>query len=105
MKIIDADKLAEDLTSRGFYPAVVKRAVEDAPAVDRWIPVTERLPEKVGYYIVWDKYAGVPITLFYHDSHDYDFADKYPIRYFGNAANQNRYTHWMPLPEPPEVES
>lgn len=41
MKIIDADKLAEDLISRGFYPDVVKRAIEDAPAVDAVIPPVE----------------------------------------------------------------
>lgn len=42
-KLIDADKLAEKLIELGFYPEIVKRAIEDAPAVEsdyRWIPIT-----------------------------------------------------------------
>ena len=30
-KYIDADALTQDLIKRGFYPAIVKRAIEDAP--------------------------------------------------------------------------
>lgn len=43
MKLIDADKLIEKLIELGFYPAIVKRAIEEAPAIEsdcRWIPVT-----------------------------------------------------------------
>lgn len=34
MKIIDADKLKQDLIDRGFYPAIVKNAIENAPTED-----------------------------------------------------------------------
>lgn len=30
-RYIDADVLTADLIERGFYPAIVKRAIEDAP--------------------------------------------------------------------------
>ncbi|MBO7158111.1 MAG: hypothetical protein J6W31_05865 [Clostridia bacterium] len=33
-RYIDADALEKDLISRGFYPAIVKRAIEDAPTAD-----------------------------------------------------------------------
>lgn len=32
-KLIDADALAKRLIELGFYPAIVKRAIEEAPAV------------------------------------------------------------------------
>lgn len=34
MRHIDADALTQDLIKRGFYPAIVKRAIEDAPSID-----------------------------------------------------------------------
>lgn len=34
MRPIDADALKQDLLKRNFYPAIVKCALEDAPAVD-----------------------------------------------------------------------
>lgn len=34
MRQIDADALKKDLLEKGFYPAIVKRAIEDAPTVD-----------------------------------------------------------------------
>lgn len=34
MRLIDADALEKNLLEKGFYPAIVKRAIEDAPTVD-----------------------------------------------------------------------
>lgn len=34
MRLIDADALEKCLLEKGFYPAIVKRAIEDAPTVD-----------------------------------------------------------------------
>lgn len=34
MRLIDADALKKSLLEKGFYPAIVKRAIEDAPVVD-----------------------------------------------------------------------
>ena len=34
MRPIDADALEKRLLEKGFYPAIVKRAIEDAPTVD-----------------------------------------------------------------------
>ena len=33
-KFISANALTEDLLNKGFYPAIVKRAIEESPAVD-----------------------------------------------------------------------
>lgn len=45
-KFISANALTEDLLNKSFYPAIVKRAIEEAPAVEPafgWIPVTESI--------------------------------------------------------------
>ena len=77
----------------------------------RWIPVSERLPEDVGSYLIY-----------YHEWSNGDFLPKYDdyrirvMRFMNNGkwcmpvctdkrceADTNReVTHWMPLPEPPK---
>lgn len=60
----------------------------------RWIPVEERLPENDGIYLAYlapmgrSELAKIETHLFY----------------FGAFRTSWRVTHWMPLPEPPEVE-
>lgn len=39
MRLIDADALKKSLLEKGFYPAIVKRAIEDAPTVEATLPV------------------------------------------------------------------
>ena len=68
-----------------------------------WIPVTERLPEKMGQCVC--RYV-------FGDNVEYPFFQV--LWYFANLENPHfqhegsmglRVTHWMPLPEPPkEVE-
>lgn len=56
--------------------------------VQKWIPVTERLPEQGQEVIVYSGGVLKP-TVF-----SYQFWNK-------NYDNWARITHWMPLPEPP----
>lgn len=64
----------------------------------RWIPVTERLPEKDGMYLVHGEWSesGRKATdtceFYVHDG------------YFRAAWNFD-VTHWMPLPCPPEEDN
>lgn len=69
---------------------------------ERWIPVTERLPDVPGYVLVCDNTAKIRRILWYHDSNGWGVDDKLPNRYFGNASDWRRYSHWMPLPEVPK---
>lgn len=100
MRLIDADKLTKDLIeNKSFYPAIVKRAIEEAPTVQvigEWISVEERLP---------NNYAEVLCFL-----SDLEFIiltyTNYGIWKNGwieGEAEDFRITHWMPLPKPPQM--
>ena len=66
---------------------------------DRWIPVTERLPEESGEYLVATRRGNLHV-LSYSARHK-------AFNAFDDISNdaEVRCSHWMPLPEPPkEVE-
>lgn len=63
------------------------RALREA---HRWIPVSERLPERSSDCIVFCKDGSTNIGAFYDDF----------VEYGGTPL---KATHWMPLPEPPEI--
>ena len=60
---------------------------------DKWIPVSERLPEDLQSIIVFTKDRKTYIIR---------FLELYGREGFGSLSDI--VTHWMPLPEPPEVE-
>lgn len=74
--------------------------------VGHWIPVTERLPDKDGTYLVRTTTGAVTTARFYVGK-TYPPTHYRPTEYHSPTkwqSNRN-VTHWMPLPEPPkEVE-
>ena len=67
----------------------------------RWIPVTERLPETPGEYMVayhpcyWDRvHDEIKVGL-----------DSFRGKTSWAKKKYQRVTHWMPLPEPPKEEA
>ena len=71
--------------ARSPYDAIEKVRIMEEP---RWIPVTERLPEKDTRVIVCASLPeGVHSDFIYEDGH-----------WFVSTG----VTHWMPLPEPPK---
>lgn len=58
--------------------------------VQRWIPVTERLPDEDGYYLTLRECGYVGSRYFYKDN---------PNHF---TRTHSMLTHWMPLPEPPK---
>lgn len=71
-----------------------------------WISVEERLPEVAGRkYLVWDDVQATVKKRYFFRIHPNIPIETYPYirEYFGNASDYKRYTHWMPLPEPPRM--
>jgi|LakMenE18May11ns_1017448.scaffolds.fasta_scaffold9739400_3 hypothetical protein len=66
----------------------------------RWIPVSERLPDDEAEALIAfeDRSIGVAYAVFHHVEED--GSQKWTD---GNGFELKQPTHWMPLPEPPEV--
>ena len=70
----------------------------------RWIPVTERLPNCNGCYLVWRPHffggeIGMPSICYFDGSNTWH--DSYGVD-FERILHPDDVTHWMPLPEPPK---
>lgn len=75
-----------------------------------WISVKDRLPETDGIYIVCDRRLnGYPwihtvgfrkVSSSWCELHGVYYDDGY-----GRYSDQDKFTHWMTLPEPPEEEN
>ena len=75
---------------------IADHLIANGVTVQEWIPVTERLPEKSGEYLI--TYCG-----------DYDGVC---VLYYEVLKTKGKWrtrwkevTHWMPLPTPPKGES
>ena len=77
--------------------------------MSEWISVNHRLPETDGIYIVCDRRLnGYPwihpvgfrkVSSSWCELHGVYYDDGY-----GRYSDQDKFTHWMPMPEPPEVD-
>lgn len=70
---------------------------KDNNVPSKWIPVTERLPEKEGRYLCVvriGKSGAVYVQVMNGDSYGFSL----------NHIYTDDVTHWMPLPEPPKGE-
>ena len=110
----DIDRLTADLAARD-------KEIERLQEAQRWIPVTERLPEPGQYVLLLHNYHAMigehgeyeSITVgYYHKPADRrakpyfyyvgvsDYGDM--VRASSMCPGSEFITHWMPLPEPPE---
>ncbi len=77
------------------YARFVKALIENQPTVERWIPVSDEIPEQYHCVIGWTKFKEMGEVM--HDGKQFVWTDEETVHAF--------VTHWMPLPEPPkEVE-
>ena len=91
-KLIDIVEYYADFLDWERKEDIVDRIMElpatDNNVGDKWIPVTERLPEEDGDYLVYcGEYDGICV-LYYKKG-------KWRSKW-------KEVTHWMPLPEPPK---
>ena len=74
--------------------------IANGVTIQKWIPVTERLPDVEGTYLVFTVSGCVTTARWYpeRDVRNYrgDFLYHTEGKFHRNA------THWMPLPEPPK---
>lgn len=86
---LDGADLIERLTAR-----CARYAEEIAVAQERtrWIPVTERLPEYTVCVLVFYSNGAVEVDAWGHDG------------WMDEDLSNGAITHWMPLPDGPEVE-
>ena len=98
--LIDRDALLKDLRSDCPESDVciaetscIECIIGRQPAVNRWVPCSERLPE-IFYYVIVAGSDGIGIARYNGALFVDDSGATYPI---------SAITHWIPLPEPPEV--
>ena len=101
MRLIDADALkAEIQRRRKRYKTLtgvdMAMLIDDAPTIDGWISVKDRLPEEGVRVLVWEKHGSAYVA--------YVNKQVSGVWQIGDT-NGAIITHWMPLPEPPEVEA
>lgn len=79
---------------------IADHLIANSVTIQKWIPVTERLPDKFGEYIVAIKTIS---GVVYSDYADYDlFQQRWTTGLFCDIGS--KVTHWMPLPEQPKGE-
>ena len=111
MRPIDADALiekcggwyVEEGTESGFI-GTLKNLLATEPTIQpepQWIPVSERLPEKGGEYLVSVHHTIGAISVF-HPEKDTYVDDVAIMKYYGKFPSTVRA--WMPLPKPYEGE-
>ena len=113
MRLIDADALLDDVRKHtsSYVEDFVKELVDKQPtAQPRWIPVTERLPDKGGPYLCTVQgYVGkttyLRIAVFQTDIYvEYDIEEHKPgfIDHDSECGfyEVTKVLAWMPLPKP-----
>lgn len=85
------------------------RTILEALQRTRWIPVTERLPEKQGWYHVVILDTKTKRKVVEQDLFSIELAEKYGHNVGfckdGRWEGRERVIMWMPFPEPPGVDA
>ena len=88
-----------DIAEVAFNNGYEKGCADGKP---KWIPVTERLPDKsVTFVVVADSKYGMPMRVVRRDS---IMSHEFMGKHYGYFSQGVQITHWMTLPEPPKGE-
>ena len=85
--------------------SATQRVINTENALNKWIPVTERLPEDEGKVLAcygFDSKHDGNLGMMFVGTLTYFCFDNNP--HWQHSSCSLVVTHWMPLPEPPEVE-
>ena len=97
--LIDREQLMEELYKDiNCKKTRFLNCVRFAPAVNRWIPCNERLPEKAGEYLCTLYYAIPPYNLFHPELDHY--IRTVSVQRFDGKSFIASVIAWMPNPEP-----
>ena len=105
-RIAEANEARMAVVDDEFLDLINDAFTEDVAPRAEWISVEERLPEVAGRsYLVWDDVQKTVKKRFFYRIPPSIPIETYPYirEYFGNSADYKKYTHWMPLPEPPKT--
>jgi hypothetical protein len=81
-----------------------KQYIEKREAKDRWIPVTERLPDKGAIVLL------IISGVVQHETYLCTATPNWDLRIFACVSDESVFLecrqadYWMPLPEPPEAD-
>lgn len=103
-RLIDADAMRQEWLENGeneyvYDTNAVLDSIDSQPTVNKWIPVTERLPDpnvKVGIFTKW---RGIYLG-WYTERHGFDHEKGFEAEY--GFVRLEKVTHWMPVPDAPE---
>lgn len=85
--------ICDEYNGHGYVWLCIRGMIEQLPNENRWIPVEEAMPENDGKYLcVWQG-KSIDTGLFVNGH----------FRLYGENKD-NLVSHWMKLPEMPEVE-
>ena len=92
-------KTLEHFRADGIALGKAERAILDGEIVQGWIPVTERLPQTKGQYLMFlEDYEDASIT-----SYDVGYYDKQEEKWSSHQLHDWygwEVVAWMPLPQP-----
>ena len=109
-----SDTIGEYNIPHKFKREIADYLISHGVIVQEWVPVTERLPEDSGYYLVvhQNKYNG-SISIAFEmyikckigEWWESEFACDITKQFlWATRLQEQEVTHWMPLPEPPKGE-